>query len=555
MFVGLANALSVGIVVGAVAGAARGARPQGGILSAVLLIGGAQILATLVGTLSQLATVDANLRVKSYVRVQLREFALTPPTVDHLEDAQWQADVALVTSGVEIGAYAARSARWLSSLGSALAQAAFVAAFSIPLAIGALISGRVLSFLLSRTVTPIANSQLSLQHDQRRVRYQKDLANSMAREGRIFNSTPWLENEIAARFVSIQTALSAARGHAMRRTFVVIIVWFGLAAGGAWTIVRASAGGNLGVGSATALLTTLLLLIQPANNDAGLLAFDRLKALERLRDGPKAEGYLVTQLKDFRVLEFVNVSFRYGDGPVILSNLNLTLKAGQSVALVGANGSGKSTLVKLLTGLYRPTSGTIRVNGMDLATICPSAWHAQLAALFQDFLTLPMTIEENITLGRTISKEKLDPIASAVDAADFIARLPSGWQTIMVRDFAGGAELSGGEWQRVALARALVAVQNGAGILILDEPTASLDVRLEHELYQRVLSVTPHCTRVLISHRLSTVRKVERILVLEGGRITEDGSHEELIATRGTYAEMFNSQALHFADPPLLAGD
>jgi ATP-binding cassette subfamily B protein len=231
----------------------------------------------------------------------------------------------------------------------------------------------------------------------------------------------------------------------------------------------------------------------------------------------------------------------------VLDGFDLRLAAGRSVAIVGLNGAGKTTLVKLLTGLCRPSAGTIAIDGIDLADLDLASWRRQVAVIFQDFVRYELPLTENIRFGG-IEQDRLDAaelteIAAQAGAAELLAALPAGATTVLSPRFDGGVDLSGGQWQRVAFARALMAVRAGATVLIMDEPTAHLDVRAEAELYDRFLELTSGLTTIVISHRFSTVRRADRIVVLEHGRITEDGSHDELMAGGGQYARMFSLQA------------
>jgi ATP-binding cassette subfamily B protein len=247
-------------------------------------------------------------------------------------------------------------------------------------------------------------------------------------------------------------------------------------------------------------------------------------------------------------VRFEGVGFAYAsrsDDPVY-QDLTLEIPAGRSLAIVGANGAGKTTLVKLLARLYEPTAGRITVDGMPLAEIDPEAWQRRVAAIFQDFTRYFLPMAENVGYGGVEhigDEERLAAAAERAGAASLVEGLPSGWKTILTRQYQGGTDLSGGEWQRVALSRALFAVGGGAGVLVLDEPTANLDVRAEVDLFDRFLEVTRGTTTVLISHRFSTVRRADKIVVLDGGRVTEEGSHDELLALGGTYARSFRLQA------------
>jgi ABC-type multidrug transport system fused ATPase/permease subunit len=224
----------------------------------------------------------------------------------------------------------------------------------------------------------------------------------------------------------------------------------------------------------------------------------------------------------------------------VLDGFDLTIPAGTSLAIVGQNGAGKTTLAKLLCRLYDPQNGAIEIDGTDVRDFDLTEWRTRLAAVFQDFTRFELSLRDNVAP----SGAPDDVVLSALDAAGAskLARL----DTVLARGYDDGIELSGGQWQRVALARALCAVKEGAGVVLLDEPTAQLDVRGEAEIFERILAATRHCTTILISHRFSTVRHVDRICVLERGKVVEFGTHVELMALNGRYRTMFDLQAQRF---------
>src|SRR5688572_16039311 len=244
-------------------------------------------------------------------------------------------------------------------------------------------------------------------------------------------------------------------------------------------------------------------------------------------------------------LEFDGVSFTYPGATLpALHDVTLRVRPGQSVALVGSNGSGKTTLVKLLAGLYTPTSGTVRYQGRDLRDWDPVALRQRIGIIFQDFNRYQLTVGENIGAGDVEAfddRSRWGQAAAKGQAAEFIEQLPAAYETQLGRWFNNGQELSGGQWQRIALARAFM--RTGAEILVLDEPTAAMDAETEAEVFEHFRALTAGRIAILISHRFSTVRYADQIVVLDEGRIVEHGSHEELIALKGRYAHLFNLQA------------
>jgi len=261
--------------------------------------------------------------------------------------------------------------------------------------------------------------------------------------------------------------------------------------------------------------------------------------------GELAEGSKSAAAKPASEIRFRDLTFAYpavGDATAqpVLENFDLTIPAGSSLAIVGQNGAGKTTLAKLLCRLYDPQSGAIEIDGVDLREFDIEDWRSRLAAVFQDFIRFELPLRDNVAPGGAPDYLVREVLAEA--GAPNLTRL----DTFLSRSYADGTDLSGGQWQRIALARALCAVRMGAGLVLLDEPTAQLDVRGEAEIFERILKATRQVTTILISHRFSTVRQADRICVLEHGRVVELGSHDELMAKGGRYRTMFELQASRF---------
>jgi ATP-binding cassette subfamily B protein len=243
-------------------------------------------------------------------------------------------------------------------------------------------------------------------------------------------------------------------------------------------------------------------------------------------------------------LEFRHVSFKYPDrGAYALRDVSLTIRPGEKIALVGANGAGKTTFVKLLTRLYDPSEGQVLIDGIDLREVDPKELQKRIGVIFQDFVRYHLPVRENIGFGQI---DELENEARIIDSATragadaTIRGLPQGYDTMLGKWFERGNDLSGGEWQKVALARAFM---REAEVLVLDEPTAALDAMNEYAIFQRFRELTDNKIALLISHRFSTVRMADRIVVLEDGHIIETGTHAELLALGGEYAKLFTIQA------------
>jgi ABC-type multidrug transport system fused ATPase/permease subunit len=369
-----------------------------------------------------------------------------------------------------------------------------------------------------------------------------------SKELRLFGLVRWNID----RFVARRTRLHALQYEATRLrqqplTWSVLIV---TAANVAvlWSIAAAAAAGRISLGEVViyaqcAVATSMIAfggLNWALDGAAAPVAAVRRLLPAMASAGRLASGDGSAARLPARQIRFRDVTFAYPGGAPVLDGFDLTIPAGTSLAIVGQNGAGKTTLAKLLCRLYDPQSGAIEIDGTDVRELDLTEWRTRLAAVFQDFTRFELSLRDNVAPAGAPDDVVLSALEDA--GASRLARL----DTVLARGYDDGIDLSGGQWQRIALARALCAVKEGAGVVLLDEPTAQLDVRGEAEIFERILATTRHCTTILISHRFSTVRHVDRICVLEKGKVVELGSHDELIALNGRYRMMFDLQAQRF---------
>jgi ATP-binding cassette subfamily B protein len=400
----------------------------------------------------------------------------------------------------------------------------------------------------------------------RRARYLQriGLLPRWAKEVRVFGLAGWLVGQYAAEWSAVMLQLL----HARRADHRGMALFGGLLLGAHVVVLlqlaRAASSGTLAVPALIVILqgifgmASIASLLGDTWIENGSVPVPDVLSLERAAGAGEPLAAAGTQpgaalpaagLPRSEIV-FSKVSFGYPGGGLVLDGFDLRLQAGRSVAIVGLNGAGKTTLVKLLTGLCQPTAGTISIDGIELSDLDLVSWRRQLAVIFQDFVRYELPLADNIGFGWVeqpqLSQAALAEIVTQAGATELIAGLPEGTGTTLSPRFPGGVDISGGQWQRVAFARALMAVRSGAQVLVMDEPTAHLDVRAEAEFFSRFLELTAGLTTIVISHRFSTVRRADRILVLSGGRVTEDGSHDDLIAAGGQYAQMFRLQARNY---------
>lgn len=525
------------------------------------LVGSEMALAVLIGILSRAVDYCDSLladRYTQHVSVEVMRKAASldvtayedPVFYDRLERARVQATDRL--------AMIQQMGRLIQQTVTAIAFSAVLIRYS-PLLLLLLIVGIIPAFLGESHFAFLTYAKNFHQTPWRRqMDYLRQVGGSKeaAKELKLFNLSNYLTNrftELSQRIYDENVALNRRR-----------LFWGGLLAilgqlgyYGAYAYsIYCTIQGRYSVGDLTLITTAIMQSmsnIQQAFStasgvaDQALFLTDLIAFFEMKPRVESKVGGLSVPHPIVRGFEFRNVSFVYpGTNRRILSDFNFTLSPGERVALIGENGQGKTTMVKLITRLYDPTEGQVLLDGIDLREYDLPDLHSEIGVIFQDFMRYEMTARENIAVGRIENPHTQEEIEYAAEkslAAGVIAKLPGGYDQMLGRRFEGGVDLSGGEWQKLALARAYL---RDAQLLVLDEPTAALDARSEFEVFERFAELTYGKMALLISHRFSTVRMADRIVVLEGGRLVEEGSHTELIALGGRYAAMFEMQAASY---------
>ena len=501
-----------------------------------------------------------------YLQERVIEAVSRPHGIAHLEDPVIL-DQIQAAQGVGMTSYRPMQAvaalvslipMWFVSVGSAL----ILVAFHWGLALVMLLVSVFIAYFSQKEYVRVANVGLGQSAAVRRAEYFRDLALTPepAKEVRIWGLRGWLVGHFEREFRRAMVPLWHERRLGRPIIWVMTLTYAAVNLGALVLLAWAATQGNIGLAAlavyARAVLDSVSFNCSDDNTQLAYAVVSLLPVLElerRFTDrNQRGSGRRPAPDSPREGIECQELTFRYpGQTTDVLDRLDLSIPAGQSLAIVGANGAGKTTLIKLLCRLYDPAAGSIVVDGRDLHDIDADAWQEQVAAIFQDFVQYPLSARENIRLGAPQAEPDAAALAEAArkaGALELIEALPRGWDTILSRRYTDGTDLSGGQWQRVALARALFAVESGARLLVLDEPTANLDVRAEAALYDRFLEITAGLTTIIISHRFSTVRRADRICVLAAGRITEQGTHDELMALAGQYAQMYTLQASRFTD-------
>ena len=541
------------IAVGALVGAVERGAPLAGSLA---LVGAVFILLQVLTPIHQAVSANLGDRTAAWLYDRLTEACVRPPGMGHLENAALATDLTFARDfdlgmtgpplQISVDFIAGSLVEMLG--GFACAVVLFAYAWWAPLVLGG--AWLATHWLLRESAIWRDRNTDEVRRAQRDAEYAFRLAvdPAPAKELRLFGLADWT----IARFAARRTKLHRLQYEATRLREKPVI-WSLLLVVGANVAVFWSLAHSV---HSSADLGRVVVFAQSAVG-ASMIAFGGINwaldgaaapvgAVLRLEPAMAAAGALEdgTQSaagKPAREIRFRDVTFAYPGGAAILEHFDLTIPAGSSLAIVGQNGAGKTTLAKLLCRLYDPQSGAIEIDGVPLPDYSLESWRRRTTAVFQDFTRFELSLRDNVAPAGASDAVVRAALESAGAAG--LAEL----DTVLARGYTGGTDLSGGQWQRVALARALAAVRMGAGLVLLDEPTAQLDVRGEAEIFERMLAATRHCTTVLISHRLSTVRHADRICVLEQGRVIELGTHEELMATGGRYRTMFELQAQRFS--------
>ncbi len=557
-------ALASGVLVGRLSAGGEGVVAAS--VPAVCAIGVLFLLQQLLPPIAAAVADDLGRAVQRKVTGRMLAIVQRPPSAEHLDDPRISATVQQINDG--LGGTGIRDAlAGALNIGivrcGAIVGGLILLAYRWWIALLLLAAYAYAASIISRSFQQMIHSSEGAPARMRRAMYLREqlYAPSSAREVRLFGLAGWLVDGYRSEW---RKAIGDLRGErrgslgVSLRSGAVVLVAQAIAFG---AMAYDWYHGDLSAGRFTtfALAATALFGLNAVTPDLVSIAIagdvlDTVDDLDRRVPGDgRGEPVTAALPRLAESITFEHVGYRYpGAERAVLEDVNLTIPAGSSTAVVGVNGAGKTTLVKLLVGLYRPTRGRILVDGVDLASTDLAEWQRRCGALFQDWLRWGLTVRENVQMGgpgRPLSDADLTRIADACGLSEVVAGLPDGWSTVLSREF-GGVDLSGGQWQRVGLARALWALETQSDLLVLDEPTAALDVRGETELYSMLLPVAAGKTLVLISHRFSTVRYADQILVLEDGVVCESGTHQSLMEAEGHYARMFRVQSDRFNDAP-----
>ncbi len=545
-------AIAMGVLVGAV-------NRRAPLTTPLAIFGIAFVLAQVLPPLHKAVGANLGSRTAAWLYDQLTGACVKPPGMAHLEDTRLTTDLTaardfdLGITGPPMSISMDFIASGLIEMVGGIASAIVVAGYRWWAAVLLVLAWSATHWLLRESAIWRERNTDEVRQAQRHADYAYRLAVEppAAKELRLFGLADW----VVERFRARRRHLFELRWEATRLRERPLI-WSILLVVAANVVVFWSMAADALAGR---LPLAQLVTFASAAIGASMIAFGGLswaldgtaapiRAVLRLEGDMQKEGILPegrnpAEGMPAREIRFRNVTFAYPhSGAQVLRNFDLTIPAGSSLAIVGQNGAGKTTIAKLLCRLYDPQEGAIEVDGVDMRSLEIDGWRSRITAVFQDFIRFELPLRDNVA-----PRGAPDHIIRQALEEAGAAKLAS-LDTILARGYPDGTDLSGGQWQRVALARALCAVKLGAGLVLLDEPTAQLDVRGEAEIFRRILAATRNVTTILISHRFSTVRHADRICVLEHGRVVELGSHDELIAAGGRYKTMFELQASRFEE-------
>jgi len=547
-----AFAIAMGVLVGSV--------QRGDPLAGPLAFAGTIfVLLQVLSPVHQAISSNLGDRTAAWLYDRLTEACVCPPGMGHLEDPKLTGDLTVARDfdlgmtgpplAISMDFIASGMVEMIGGVASAVILARYAWWASILLA-GAWLATH---WLLRESAIWFDRNTEEVRGAQRDAEYAYRLAVDppASKELRLFGLAGWTIDRFIARRIRLHELQYAATRLRERP-----VVWSLLLVVSAnvvvfWLLASAAAAGRIGLGE-TVIYVQCAVGVSMIAFGGFSWALDGaaapVAAVMRLEPAMRSAGELrggEARVEDIPAPEIRlrDLTFAYPGGAPVLEHFDLTIPAGSSLAIVGQNGAGKTTIAKLLCRLYDPQSGAIEINGVDLREFDLASWRSRVTAVFQDFIRLELPLRDNVAPAGA-PDEIVRGALEAAGAANLAAL-----DTVLARGYSGGTDLSGGQWQRVALARALSAVKLGAGVVLLDEPTAQLDVRGEAEIFERLLAATRQCTTILISHRFSTVRHADRICVLEHGRVTELGTHDELMTIGGRYRTMFDLQAQRFNVP------
>ncbi|WP_040684237.1 ABC transporter ATP-binding protein [Nocardiopsis halotolerans] len=506
-------------------------------------------------------------RVTGRLSERVMTAASEPATIGHLQDPAYLDRLGRARGngtidmppGEAVFGLSTKASLWVTGVGSAalLTQVTW----GLGLIVFAVFA--VLHFRLVRNYRTAVVETVNQTKKLRRTSYLRDVPTTpdAAREVRLFGLTTFFRDAYHSQWrVNMTQVWRRRREHRLFAVVVVVVTGLTVASVFHYLAHRAATTGttvgDLAIGG---LALRALLQVLRADEDDLRTSFGSKAAAEAFSfpvvtppDEPDTTAAWAAPVAN---VSCEDLRFRYGGGAgdEVLHGIDLDVPAGQSLAIVGLNGAGKTTLARLLAGLDAPSGGRVRAGGVSVEDANRRSWQRQVVAVFQDFGRYELTVRDNIAFGSLAhadDEEGLRAVARQAGLLTFIEGLPRGWDTVMSSAYTGGVDASGGEWQRIAIARALFGLRHGARLLIMDEPAASLDVRAEAQLYDTFHELTAGATTIAISHRFATVRKAERVIVLDQGRIVEDGTHAELIRAQGRYAELFRLQSKRFEETP-----